>query len=83
MQHAQLSHSFYLGNSGFRVGWRLSYTNNWEPPFFLPNFGRTERHINLDALGLVGNMRIMICLSQGGLRSPSASSFQPILKLLF
>ena len=28
-------------------------------------------NINLEALGLAGNMRITICLSQGGLHSPN------------
>ena len=30
--------------------------------------------INLEVFGLAGNMKIMICLGQGGLHSPSASS---------
>ena len=48
--------------------------------FVIPTTG--EHHIRLNIF-TVGNMRVMICLGQGGLRSLSASSFSNVADLSY
>ena len=51
--------------------------NDPEPFFFFFFFSRGVGSLSQPRLNIftVGNMRVMICLGQGGLRSLSASSF--------
>ena len=57
--------------------------NDPEPFFFFFFFLRGLGSLSQPRLNIftVGNMRVMICLGQGGLRSLSASSFNTIVVL--